>query len=242
MNLPLKPIYLLADSQLLFWRKDNRLFLDSVRTYIERESPAAAYIGASNDDIADYYNIFEAAMESIGITDCRMIPSSLTDEDASFIMRADLILLAGGDAVKGWRVFEQNGLRDLIIRKYYEGALLIGVSAGAMQLGLLVWPEQEPLTDKLVSTFGLAPFIISVHDEKQEWREMESVLRSADSPRPGIGIPTGGGLVYHSDHSLESVRHPVYEITVKDGRTIRSLLWPESKADLEKVAEADYIV
>ena len=62
-----KPLFLLADSQLLFWRRGGAPFLNSVRDVIDVSSPKAAYIGASNADDPEYYSIFVAAMEMIGI-------------------------------------------------------------------------------------------------------------------------------------------------------------------------------
>jgi hypothetical protein len=84
MNDSLKPIYLLADSQLLFWKQHGSVFLESVRSEIVKESPKAAYVGASNDDQPEFYQIFEAGMEGIGIRDCRMIRASFPDDDAAF--------------------------------------------------------------------------------------------------------------------------------------------------------------
>jgi hypothetical protein len=50
----IKPIFLLSDSQLLFWREEDVPFLERVRKAIEEEEPGkeirAAYIGASNGD------------------------------------------------------------------------------------------------------------------------------------------------------------------------------------------------
>ena len=71
-----QPIYLFADSQLLFWRSKDALFLRSLREVLDEDSPKAAYIGASNGDDPEFYSIFTAAMEGIGIHECRMILSS----------------------------------------------------------------------------------------------------------------------------------------------------------------------
>src|SRR6185369_4399235 len=127
----LQPIVLLADSQFLFWRKNDRLVLERVL----KERPKAAYIGASNGDNPDFYAIFVAAMEGFGIFDCRMIPSAISEADLSFLNDADIILLAGGDVALGWRTFVTNGLDNHIVRRYSERATLIGISAGAVQLG-----------------------------------------------------------------------------------------------------------
>jgi Peptidase family S51 len=211
-----KPLFLLADSQLLFWRRCDIPFLNSVRDVIDVSSPKAAYIGASNADNLEYYSIFEAAMEMIGIHRCRMAPSSPTAEDFSFLNDADIILLAGGDPVRGWRVFEETGLRELIVDRYLNGAVLIGVSAGAMQIGLYAWPEGAQSEDLLIRTFGLVPFIVGVHDEKNEWHDIRQVLNMTKSGFPAIGIPSGGGLIYHPDHSIEPVHKTLYEFALED--------------------------
>lgn len=237
MNLPLKPIYLLADSQLLFWRRGEFLFLESVRVLLERESPKAAYIGASNDDQPEYYSIFEAAMESIGIRDCRMVLSSPSTDDISYLENADLILLAGGDMEKGWRALEDSSLTELIVKRYYEGAFLMGISAGAAQLGLLGWPEGNPSPEMLINPFGLVPFVVSAHEEKDEWKSLRKVLQTTDRNMTGIGIPTGGGVIYHADHSLEPVRRPLHEFSIKEGQLIHNLLFPDVDDNIQEVME-----
>ena len=108
----LQPIYLLADSQLLFWRQNGKLFIENIRSAISRDSPKAAYVGASNGDNPDYYSLFVAAMDGIGIRHCRMIPTAPATEDLTFINEADIILLAGGDVERGWNAFERNGLKE----------------------------------------------------------------------------------------------------------------------------------
>jgi len=235
--LPFKPIYLFADSQLLFWRLNETHLLFSLRELITAESPKAAYIGASNDDNPDYHSIFESAMNSVGIKNCRMISSSLSADEASFIEQADLILLAGGDIEKGWRVFERNDLKQSIIRRYSEGALLIGISAGAAQLGMLGWPDTDVRCENLFSTFRLVPFVISAHEEKDDWMMLKNVLRVAPMKVAGIGIPAGGGMIYHADHSIEPIRYPLHEFSLERGRINHNLLFPENGKLLIEASE-----
>ena len=59
----LQPLYLLADSQLLFWKRQDRLLLEAALDGLARDtSLSAAYIGASNGDRPEFYGIFEAAV------------------------------------------------------------------------------------------------------------------------------------------------------------------------------------
>ncbi len=201
----LQPIVLLADSQLLFWRENDRLLLESVL----KERPKAAYIGASNGDNPEFYALFVAAMEGVGVSDCRMIPSAISDVDLSFLNDADIILLAGGDVELGWRTFLSNGLNNHIVRRYFEGATLIGISAGAVQLGL----GGLAADGSLIETFKLVPFVIGAHEESDNWKTTRDLLRLSATNTRGIGLPTGGGALYHPDQTLEPLRHLVVELT-----------------------------
>ena len=165
-------------------------------------------------------------MQSIGIQDCKMILSSFSSQDESFVNEADIILLAGGDVERGWKVFSEVGLNELVIKRYYEGSLLIGVSAGAVQLGLFGLVESETSFNELIETFKLVPFIIGAHEEKEEWRSLRKTIQLLEGTIKGIGIPTGGGLVYYEDRSIEAIRFPLYEFSIRDGEIIYSLLMP----------------
>ena len=234
MTRELQPIFCLADSQLLFWRDP-----ESGRPWLERavragngEPVRAAYLGASNGDEPAFYSIFAAAMESVGVDAHRMILSGFGRDDREWLDAADLILLAGGDPVRGWRVFEQSGIGEVITSRYFAGATLLGVSAGAVQLGWLAAPEEaEPEPEKirpgdLVHTFRLVPAALGAHEEASDWQRLRSLLGAADMPIRGLGIPTGGGLVYHPDGVVEPVRHPVHEWLPTDEGLRHSLLLP----------------
>ena len=165
-------------------------------------------------------------MGEIGIRDCRLIPSDPKPEDRSFLHQADLVLLAGGDVEQGWDVFERTGLRDAVTQRYYGGSLLIGVSAGAVQLGLKGWNEDE----KIFDTFRLVPFVIDVHDEPS-WSRLSQIVPLAGEHARGFGIPTGGGALYHPDHSVEPVRHPLVEMSQEEDGVRQSLLLPGEVAE-----------
>jgi len=222
-----QPIYLFADSQLLFWRDGGRLFLDSVRRLVTRDSPGAAYLGASNGDAPEYYSIFEAAMAGAGVRNCRMILRSFPPEDQSFLNEADIILLAGGDVETGWDVFVETGMREFVVRRYYEGAVLMGISAGAVQLGLYGLSERGSSTAGLVGTFGLVPFIIDVHDERRDWGRLRRAVRLLDGAAKGIGIPAGGGLIYYPEGRVEAVRRHLHELSAEGGEAGDGLLLPK---------------
>jgi peptidase E len=219
-----KPIYLFADSQLLFWRPRGKPFLLTLRNLIESKSFKAAYVGASNGDNPVYYSIFESAVKGIGVTDYRMIPASPSEADVSFVEQADLILLSGGDVEKGWTAFERSGLKQIIISKYHKGVILIGISAGAVQLGMFGCAESDKRCEVLFPTFGLVPFVISAHDEKDNWSGLKKMLNRVEWKMNGIGIPAGGGMVYHPDNSIEPIRYSLYNFSIGDGRISQNMI------------------
>lgn len=203
--------------------------MNSILDHIQGESRKAAYIGASNDDTPEYYSIFKAAMNSVGITDCRMIQSKFSPVDEMFLKDADLILLAGGDVKKGWDVFSKTGIKDAIIKKYYGGAVLAGVSAGAIQLCLGGWDEGEIYADNFIYTFKLGSFLVGVHEEKDDWNRLKRSVRVLGNGIKGVGIPSGGGIIYHPDQSLEAIRYPFHEFYSRNNKLIHCLIYPQSQ-------------
>jgi hypothetical protein len=226
----IKPIFLLADSQLLFWRDEGELFLGRARALIDADAgeqhpgraPRAAYLGASNGDAPEFYQLFLAAMEQIDVRDCRQIPAQPAAEDLDFLAGADLILLAGGEVRRGWDAFKTAGLDQKLVERYYGGALLLGVSAGAVQLGLKGWDETGERTSDMLR---MVPFVVDVHDEPGWGRLLQAVPRAGEHTR-GIGIPSGGGAIYHPDYSVEPVRHPLVEVSQAESGMQQALLLP----------------
>jgi Peptidase family S51 len=232
----IKPIFLLADSQLLFWREaEARRFLDRARELFEADEPGrplrGAYLGASNGDAPEFYELFLAAMAEIGINDCRHVPARPSPEDLAFLAEADVILLAGGDVRRGWTAFAESGLKDKLMERYYAGALLIGISAGAVQLGLKGWDDEG-----VFDTLRLVPFVVDVHAEPA-WPDLFRVLPQAGEHARGFGIPTGGGALYHPDYSVEPVRHTLTEVEITESGMRQALLFPGETIEAPPEAE-----
>ncbi len=222
-----RPLYLLADSQLLFWKNGKELFLSSILQASGSSRPNVAYLGASNGDSPDAYAIFTAAMEQVEVGDLRRVGSAPTEDDLKFVDTADVVLLAGGDPEAGWNVFKQTGLHERIRNRYRSGGLLIGVSAGAVQFGSHATVPGDSGSSRLIETFGFLNLIIDAHDEKQDWRTLAGTIHLLEGTAIGLGIPRGGGLIVHPDGLLEPIRHAVEEFTYTDGKLRRSMLLPD---------------
>ena len=188
MDIPLRPIYLFADSQLLFWKEQDVPFLESLRLQVRQERPSAAYIGASNDDMLDLYSLFEGAMEGVGIDECRMIRTfggNLSAEDREFLQQADLVLLAGGDAERGWQLITQTGLNEILVQRYTQGAVLIGTSALLRAL---------PARSVGCAGFIALDTLLRMPDFRAGERAWQLVWEAAEAVAPG------GRLVVQTQH------------------------------------------
>jgi cyanophycinase len=215
----LPPLYLLADSQLLFWKPGGEYWLASIGGAAGAAGAPrrAAYIGASNGDRPEFYGLFESAMDQIGVMDRRMIRSAFPSADERFLATADIILLAGGDAGIGWTVLADTGMKDLIARRFAEGAALIGVSAGAMHLGKYGMSERgmserDSSAPALFQTLGFCPFIVATHDEARNWQSLTRAVEVSKGAASGLAIRSGAGVVYHADGTIAPVRYPAHEL------------------------------
>ncbi len=215
-----KPLFFLADSQLLFVQGQGNYFRQSILKHLNTQRPKAAYIGASNGDNPDYYAIFKAAMDGIGIKDSQMISSGFHQKDRTFLKQADLIVLSGGEVDKGWKTFTKTGIKDMLLDRYHNGAVLLGISAGAVQLGLKGWNQKGDLFD----TFKLAPFQLDVHDEANSWNRLLNIIKNRDKSLHGIGIPSGGGMIFYPNQTIEPVRKPLFRFRWHHGQIRQDMM------------------
>ena len=217
-----QPLYLFADSQPLFWR--GGAFLAGLCQAAGNSQPNVAYIGASNGDSPDGQGIFAAAFEQIDTRRTHWVRADYAAADRDFLETADVIVLAGGDVETGWNVFTRTGMRELLEKRYREGAILVGVSAGAVQFGKYAAVPDAHGGQKLLETFGLIDFLVDVHDEKRDWQVLSATIQLLEGTARGLGIPHGAALVAHADGTFEPVGRAVEEFVLTDGRLRRSVL------------------
>jgi cyanophycinase-like exopeptidase len=222
-----KPVYLLADSQLLFWQGRAGPFLSSILKDCGISTPRIAYIGASNGDSAEAHSIFMAAVGQLETVTAHHVRVSYAGADREFLETTDVIVLAGGDVEKGWNAFTQTGMRDTIRNRFEGGAVIIGVSAGEVQCGSHAVLPGEQSTSRLIETFGFAPYVVDAHDEKADWQWLSSAVHLLEGGVIGLGIPCGGGLATHPDGTLEPIRKAVDCFIVRQGNLMREVLMAE---------------
>jgi len=215
-------LYLFADSQPLFWR--GGAFLTGLCQAAGRSQPNVAYIGASNGDSPDAHGIFAAAFEQVETGRTHWVRAQFSADDRQFLETADVIVLAGGDVEAGWNVFTRTGMRELIAKRFADGAVLIGVSAGAVQFGRHAAVPDAHGGSKLLETFGFIDFIVDVHDEKRDWQGLAATIQLLEGSARGLGIPHGAAVIAHADGTLEPAGRAVEEFVLTQGRLRRSML------------------
>jgi hypothetical protein len=236
----LQPIYLLADEQLLFWKQRETLFFAAMRAAIRKDNPSATYIGATTEDSQQSYQTFVSAVNALGIYNCRKLSATPTAAEVEFTNQADVIVLDGVDVERDWNILKRNGVDKLIARRYQEGATLIGISAGAIQLGWAAWCTSASSPHGLFHPLQLVPFVIGVSEEDNNWQRMSALVCELQGQVRGFGIPSGGGLIYHaSDCMAEPVRYPMSEYTLGNGRLMHNKLFP---GHVEDVVEATEVI
>ena len=217
-----RPLYLLADSLPLFG--NNGAFITALCRASGNARPNVAYIGASNGDSPEAYGIFAAAFEQVEAGRTHWVRAGFPAEDRTFLETADVVVLAGGDVEAGWNTFARTGLRELIEKRYRDGAVLVGVSAGAVQFGKYASVPDTNGGQKLLETFGLVDVIVDAHDEKRDWVALSTTIQLLEGTVRGIGIPHGTALIVHPDGTYEPVGRAVEEFVIAAGRLRRSVL------------------
>ena len=221
---PQRPILLLADSELLFWREGSKRFLVRLleASDIAVQDAKAAYIGACNGDAPEFFELFQAAFTQIGVLNCMHVHATADTYEHEFLDQANLILIAGGDQGGALATGNAAWIVERVRKRHAEGALLMGVSAGAVLIGAAA-EGREPAYGHL----SLIPYVIGVRQEPG-WEQLSAQVARTNGGVIGIGIPKGGGAIVYPDFSVECVRTAINEVGFRDERVeVRELVSAE---------------
>lgn len=229
------PLYLLSDSQLLFAREDRAFLPQVVARYLSGNQTLAAYVGASNGDEPAFYEIFKAAMNGVGITRTHLVSKHFRKADQQCLEAAGLVLLAGGDVAMGWQTMLETGMAEVLRKLMTKGIVVIGVSAGSVQLGCQGWHESTDGERQRFPTFGVVPLIVDCHDEAQDWRALETMVARGNGEFPGLGIPFGAGLVVDPGGGMCPLGKPLVKMDLAGSPQLprRTLIEPGKRYDWE---------
>lgn len=179
--------------------------------------PLVAWIGAaSGDSPAWFARVAEVLRRRYGadVRHARTVPGPGLDADETrrLVDAAALVYLGGGDVAVLAERLRALGLDAQLRRRRDAGAVLLGVSAGA--IGLTPWWVQFPDDHAALPhptrfrCAGAVPIAVDVHDEDSDWEELRALLAAWAREEPeaqvdAYGIPRGGAL----EVTAAGVRH-----------------------------------
>lgn len=170
--------------------------------------PLVAWIGAANaDQRAWYERVARVLRDRYGadVQMARTVPTVDFDpaETRRLVDAAQLVYIGGGDVSLLAERVRALGLDEQIRRRHAEGAVVLGVSAGAIGLTRywVQFPEDNfglPHPTRF-ACIGALDVAVDCHDEESDWEELRALLAAWERDEPGArvdayGIPMGGAL------------------------------------------------
>jgi cyanophycinase len=196
--------------------------------------PLVAWIGAANGDQRAWYErVAKVLRERYGaeVEMARTVPSPELDlaETRSLVEAATMIYLGGGDVgVLAERV-RALGLDEQIRRRHKQGALVVGVSAGAIGLTRywVQFPDDnlELVEPTRFACIGAIDVAVDCHDEESDWEELRALLAAWAKEEPGAsveayGIPMGGAIEIAPDGAVTHLGPMPKRLRLDGGRIV----------------------
>eukprot|EP00003_Mantamonas_plastica_P022105 TRINITY_DN3704_c0_g1_i9.p1 TRINITY_DN3704_c0_g1~~TRINITY_DN3704_c0_g1_i9.p1 ORF type:complete len:369 (+),score=110.29 TRINITY_DN3704_c0_g1_i9:1993-3099(+) len=192
---------------------------------LPEEDIRVAYVGHADNDDEDVYEYFLDVCSEIGMSHCRMIPTECTEEDTEFVKTAHIIVLSHGLPELGLRSWKSNGLHTIFRERYRDGCVFVGVSAGAVSMGIKCWGAAEEST--IFECLGLFPYYIDADQESDQYAYLQRLLqhqKAGEKVCPGYGIPRGIGMISFPKGKIMAVRGKVlrFDLNTTNGRVDKS--------------------
>lgn len=184
-------LVLLADSQLLFPGRHSGPLLGQLHRWVAGRR--GVYIGASNGDLPEYFEMAVQAFSAVGAT---LVWQKATDNVPE--THADFYVLSGGDVTQGWRYLQHPAVMQALQQACKENAPFIGVSAGAIHLA---HGFMGPASRTFLGWLGAA---VAVHEERDHWPTLQHWKQSAMTDLPLLTIPMGGALVVSDGQAYQA--------------------------------------
>jgi len=221
------PIYLLAGGPGAKRQSPDPILQMALRD-LGKTKPTVAYIGAAHGDSLMFFLFIKRLITAAGAGKVELVPlvkkKSDIEKAQSIIQSADCIFVSGGDVKEGMRVLTERSVIALIKKRYNEGALIIGVSAGSIMLAKqwIDWPdENNEASAELFPCMNIAPVLCDTHGEEDEWNELHSLVHLTEGDQIGYGIPSGGAMRISPDGVVEAISMPLFRIEQRGGKIAR---------------------
>lgn len=205
-------------------------FHDRAFARVSVRSPQVAYLGAANGEHRGWFCQTARALEKryrAAVAHARVGDEAENAEARRIVTESDVIYASGGDVELLAERMRASGLDEVVRARHRAGALLIGVSAGAIGL-TSYWvrfpDDDEPLAlPRRFPCIGALPVAIDVHDEASDWEELRALLAAWAREEPdavveGFGIPTRGALELDARGAATPLGEPAKRFRLERGK------------------------
>ena len=188
--------------------------------------PSVAWIGAAHGDTPGGFERTAALLGKRYGAKVLHAHCDSADEARKIVAGADAIYLGGGDVRLLIDRLRAAALDETIRRRHADGAVVLGVSAGAIGLtpSWIDFPDEEgpPVRFSCVNAVAIA---IDVHDEESDWEELRALLAAWAREQPdavvdAYGIPAGAALELDAHGAVTPLGRAPFRLRLDHGRII----------------------
>jgi cobyric acid synthase len=222
----LKPVFLLADLDSINNISNNQPVLNSVITSLKTANPKAVCISLFTYNITAIQKSVSACMETYGAAYTAHLNENSHMDEFKNIERADVIVLISGKPDLAQKHIQKTGIEGCILNGYHKGAVIFGVSGGAVQLGKLGWTIDKDNNYLFFEGLNIIPYAINIKDENHEWRALKDIIVNHYHDIHGLGIPGHGGIVHYPDRSIQALNQTSVEFQFVDGKLWQNNIYP----------------
>lgn len=171
----------------------------------KKENPKLLFLPTACEDNFEYINNVKLVFEDLGCrVDSLCLISTMMSKKkiAEKIFSADIIYVGGGDTSNMLKTWETYDVDEMLIEAYKSGAVLAGLSAGAISWfkGGYSNPNKDNenlLPNIFVRGLGLIPYIVCPHYENKCRKRFDVEIE--DMPYPGLALESSTAIVFDGD-------------------------------------------
>jgi len=218
-----QPVFLLAGGPGSRTRNPDPL-LQTIFSASAKSKPSIAYLGSASGDDRDFFEWTAHYFKQSGAGPVKLAstvgPKINLDKAKEVIESADIVYVSGGDVEAGMAVIAQTGLQPFLEKLFKSGKRFFGLSAGSIILAQAWVRWEDPDNDTTARVFpclNFGPLLCDTHAEKEDWEELQALLKLTPDGTRGYGIPSGCGLRVDADGSIQALGKPTHCFIKKTG-------------------------
>ena len=190
--------------------KNFRPLIDKSLGHVNKTQPHMLFIPTGHYDRLEEHEDIPEWFANAGCETDVLLPTTATEEEVrAKIAWADIIYETGGNLDYLCKIWTEKGVFDAVRGAYDRGAVLMGVSTGAMCWAARGWDDFGEETVRVIGSFpfigkagaheyrdaaGIVPFCLCPHFDNTGWRMFAYEAIKLDIP--AVGIENGAALVY----------------------------------------------